>query len=146
LFAAAMSTLSSSITALGSTTMYDFIMPYYKKLKESNEVMISRLITGFWCLLLIGSAIIFMKSSQAVVELALSIASFTYGGLLGSFILGVLFRKPQIRHAIPAFITGIMVMVYIILFTSIAWTWYTLIGTLVTVSTGLILTLLWRKR
>ena len=143
LFAAAMSTLSSSITALGSTTMYDFIVPYYKKMTLTNEIHISRLITGIWCILLVGSAVLFMKSPQAVVELALSIASFTYGGLLGTFILGVLFRKPQIKHAIPAFLTGIAVMIYIILFTSIAWTWYTLIGTMATVLTGLVLTKLY---
>ena len=146
LFAAAMSTLSSSLTALGSATMYDYIIPYYKKLKPSNEILISRLITSIWSILLAGSAIFFMTSAQAVVELALSIASFTYGGLLGAFILGVLFKKPQLKHAIPAFLTGIIVMTYIILFTQIAWTWYTLIGTLVTVLTGLMLTVLWRKK
>lgn len=146
LFAAAMSTLSSSITALGSTTMYDYVMPYYKKLKQTNEVRISRLITGIWCLLLVGSAISFMKSSKVVVELALSIASFTYGGLLGTFILGVLFKKPQIKHAIPAFVTGIALMIYIIIFTSVAWTWYTLIGAMVTVLTGLLLTKIWKVK
>ncbi|SHG03696.1 transporter, SSS family [Mariniphaga anaerophila] len=146
LFAAAMSTLSSSITALGSTTMYDYVVPYYKRLNKANEIIISRLITGIWCFLLIGSAILFMQSSQVVVELALSIASFTYGGLLGTFFLGVLFRKPQIKHATPAFMTGIIVMIYIILFTSVAWTWYTLIGTMVTVITGLLLTKTWRTR
>ena len=146
LFAAAMSTLSSSLTALGSATMYDYIIPYYKKLKPSNEILISRLITSIWSILLAGSAIFFMTSAQAVVELALSIASFTYGGLLGAFILGVLFKKPQLKHAIPAFLTGIIVMTYIILFTQIAWTWYTLIGTLVTVLTGLFLTTIWKKK
>lgn len=146
LFAAAMSTLSSSLTALGSTTMYDYVVPYYKKLSHSNEIIISRIITSFWCILLIVSAIFFMKSSQAVVELALSIASFTYGGLLGTFLLGILFRKPQMKHAIPAFIIGIAVMVYIILFTSIAWTWYTFIGTFITIITGLILTMLWKNK
>jgi solute:Na+ symporter, SSS family len=140
LFAAAMSTLSSSLTALGSATMYDYVIPYYKKLNQTNEIIISRLITGVWCLLLVGSAISFMQSSQTVVELALSIASFTYGGLLGTFLLGILFKKPQIKHAIPAFLTGIAVMIYIIIFTSIAWTWYTLIGTMVTILTGLLLT------
>ena len=145
LFAAAMSTLSSSITALGSTTMYDYVMPYYKKLNRSNEVIISRLITGMWSILLVGSAIFFMNSSHVVVELALSIASFTYGGLLGTFFLGVLFKSPKINHAIPAFLAGISVMVFIILFTSIAWTWYTLIGTTVTVTTGLLLTKIWRN-
>lgn len=144
LFAAAMSTLSSSITALGSTTMYDYVVPYYKKLSQSNEIVISRLITGVWCILLVGSAILFMHSSHVVVELALSIASFTYGGLLGTFFLGVLFNSPKIKHAIPAFLAGIIVMIFIILFTSIAWTWYTLIGTSVTVITGLLLTKVWR--
>ncbi len=143
LFAAAMSTLSSSITALGSATMYDYVMPYYKKLTPVNEVAISRLITLIWCLLLVASAILFMQSSQVVVELALSIASFTYGGLLGTFFLGVFFKRPQIKHAIPAFLLGILIMIYVILFTSIAWTWYTLIGAAVTVITGLVLTRIW---
>ncbi len=141
LLAAAISTLSGSISSLGSATMYDYVMPYYKKLNPSNEIAISRIITLIWCLLLIGSALIFMQSSQAVVELALSIAAFTYGGLLGTFFLGVLFKAPQIRDAIPAFAAGILVMVYVILFTSIAWTWYTLIGATVTVIVGQLLTL-----
>lgn len=141
LFAAAMSTLSSSITALGSATMYDYVIPYYKRLTAVNELAISRLITLIWCLLLVGSAVFFMQSSQAVVELALSIASFTYGGLLGTFFLGVLFKGPRLRDAIPAFAAGIAVMIYIILFTSIAWTWYTLIGAAVTVITGQLLAL-----
>jgi len=71
LFAAAMSTLSSSLTALGSATMYDYVVPYYKKLSSANEIIISRIITTVWCLLLIGSVIVFMKSSQVVVELAI---------------------------------------------------------------------------
>ena len=139
LFAAAMSTLSSSITALGSATMYDYVKPYYKRLTTANEVAISRLITLFWCLLLVGSAIFFMQSSRVVVELALSIASFTYGGLLGTFFLGVLFKSPRLGDAIPAFAAGIIVMVYVILFTTIAWTWYTLIGAAVTVLVGQLL-------
>jgi solute:Na+ symporter, SSS family len=139
LFAAAMSTLSSSITALGSATMYDYIIPYYRKLSRANEIGLSRLITLIWCLLLTGSAIFFMQTSQAVVELALSIASFTYGGLLGTFFLGVLFKSPRLQDALPAFVIGILVMVYVILFTSVAWTWYTLIGATVTVITGKLL-------
>ncbi len=141
LFAAAMSTLSSSITALGSATMYDYVIPYYKGLTSDNEMAVSRLITLVWCLLLVGSAVFFMQSPQTVVELALSIASFTYGGLLGTFFLGVLFKAPVLRDAVPAFIAGILVMVYIILFTSVAWTWYTLIGAAVTLATGQLLSL-----
>lgn len=143
LLAAAISTLSSSMSALASVTMYDYVMPYVKRVNERNEVAVSRLITLVWCLLLVGSATVFMRSPKAVVELALSIASFTYGGLLGTFFLGVLFTRPQLHHAVPALLAGIAVMVYVILGTSIAWTWYTLIGATVTVVTGLVLTWLW---
>jgi Na+/proline symporter len=145
LLAAAISTLSSSMSSLASVTMYDYVMPYFKRVHAGNEVIVSRAITLAWCLLLVGSASIFMNSPKAVVELALSIASFTYGGLLGTFFLGVLFKKPQLRHAIPAFLAGIGVMVYVILGTRIAWTWYTLIGASVTVLTGLVLTFVWSR-
>jgi solute:Na+ symporter, SSS family len=145
LFAAAMSTLAGSISALTSATVYDYLIPYSKWFTEENQVSISRIFIVIWSALLAGSALLFMHSPRAVVELALSIASFTYGGLLGTFFLGVLFTKTRQRHAIPAFFTGIGVMVYVIFFTPIAWTWYTLIGTAVTVTVGYILTTLWKE-
>lgn len=138
LFAAAMSTLSSSLSAMASATVYDFLFPRQNGMNPVKEVTISRLVTVMWSVLLVASAIIFMRSSQTVVELALSIASLTYGALLGSFLLGLLFRRPQLPHALLAFGVGMSVMVYVILFTSVAWTWYTLIGTGATVITGIL--------
>ncbi len=146
MFAAAMSTLSSSMTALSSAAMYDYVAPYWKGLTQHNEIRTARAITFGWCLLLVGSAIAFMGSPQAVVELALSIASFTFGGLLGTYFLGVLFPAVRERHVIPAFLSGIAVMTLVIVLPmvfaglpAIAWTWYTLIGAGVTVAVGLIL-------
>lgn len=69
-----------------------------------------------------------MNSSQAVVVLGLSIASFTYGGLLGTFLLGVFFKRISQVPAIVGFLCGITGMIFIIYFTKIAWTWYTIIG------------------
>jgi len=83
--------------------------------------------------------VFFMNTSQTVVELALSIASFTYGGLLGTFLLGVLFKKPRQTEAMIAFSTGILVMVVVILLQLVAWTWYTAIGVCVTVAVGSLL-------
>jgi solute:Na+ symporter, SSS family len=140
LIAAAMSTLAGSISALTSTTVYDYLMPYSTWFRSRDEIVVSRMVIVVWSLLLAGSALFFMGSPHAVVELALSIASFTYGGLLGTFFLGVLSKNTLQKHAIPAFFSGIGVMIYIILFTPIAWTWYTLIGTSVTVGVGGLLT------
>lgn len=55
---------------------------------------------------------------------------------MGTFLLGVLFKKPQQRDALIAFAAGIIVMIGVIYFTNIAWTWYTVIGSGVTVLVG----------
>ena len=91
-------------------------------------------------MLLILFAIFFIKSSQAVVEVALSIASFTYGGLLGVFMLGLVYKKVQEREAMIGFIAGITVMVLIIFLELVAWTWFTLTGVITTVFVGSFLT------
>lgn len=140
LLAAAMSTLSGSMNSLASAVMFDFYKPLFGKTTSPDmELRISRIITALWCCLLIGSAFIFMNTPKTVVELALSIASFTYGGLLGTFLLGMLFKKTQQIDALIAFAAGVIVMIGVIYFTSIAWTWYTVIGSVTTVLVGVVM-------
>jgi len=137
LFAAAMSTLAGSMSSLASSAMIDIYKPYFgKDNDEKKELLISRIITAIWAVLLVGSAMFFMKTERTVVELALSIASFTYGGLLGSFLLGALFKKVNEIDALIGFVFGIAVMIYVILNTKIAWTWHTFIGAGATILVG----------
>jgi Na+/proline symporter len=89
-----------------------------------------------WAILLVGAAIFFMNTSQAVVELALSIASFTYGGLLGTFLLGILVKKARQEDALAGFVAGIFIMITVISLKLVAWTWFTLIGVLATLLVG----------
>jgi Na+/proline symporter len=129
LLAAAMSTLSGSISALSSTLVSDIYKPYWGKNKTGEQLLgVSRIVSLLWAGVLILSAFLFMNSNKAVVELGLSIASFTYGGLLGTFLLGIFFKKVKQTDAIIGFAAGIIGMVFIIYFTKIAWTWYTIIG------------------
>jgi sugar phosphate permease len=79
-----------------------------------------------------------MNSSQTVVELALSIASFTYGGMLGTFLLGMISKKVNQYDALIAFSCGIIGMILVILFKIVAWTWFTPLGVAITLSAGLI--------
>jgi len=60
--------------------------------------------------------------------------------LLGTFLLGLFFKKINQTEAFIGFISGILTMVYIIYFTKIAYTWYTIIGVIVTI---LIANLIW---
>jgi solute:Na+ symporter, SSS family len=146
LFAAALSTLAGSITSLSSSVMLDLYLPFKKSIDEEKNLLYSKLLTIFWATMLIFSAFIFMESSKAVVEVALSIASFTYGGLLGTFLLGLSNKKIQQNHAIAGFISAIIIMSFIIVFKVVAWTWFILIGVCVTLLVGNLLELLTRKR
>jgi hypothetical protein len=91
----------------------------------------SKLFTLFWGVVLIGGAMLFRDSRNPVVEIGLSIASFTYGGLLGTFFLGLFFKKVSESDAIIAFAASILSMVFVIYYTGIAYTWYVVIGVLV---------------
>jgi SSS family transporter len=134
LFAAAMSTLAGSMSSLSSSTIMDLYQPIFGS--RRNELFISRIITIFWAMMLVLSAVFFMNTSTAVVELALSIASFTYGGLLGTFLLGLLIKRANQTNALIGFTVGIIVMIFVISFKLVAWTWYTIIGVGVTLLFG----------
>lgn len=146
LFAAALSTLAGSISSLSSATVLDILVPYFKKFDDDKKKLFaSRLITIIWAVLLILVAFLFMESSQAVVEIALSIASFTYGGLLGTFLLGLLNKKASQEDALAGFVAGIFLMITVISLKLTAWTWFTLIGVTATLIIGSFLASLQKK-
>ena len=169
--AAAMSSLSSSLNALASSSVNDL----YERISghsmgADRGLLVSRLLTLFWGVVFIGFASLFQDSSNPVVELGLSIASFTYGGLLGAFLLGLWHDGTQQIDALVAFVVSIGAMVLVIfgvwhspaegwLFVlnpsearveaanlrTIGWPWYTALGTLVNLSVGSLLALRHRK-
>ena len=138
LLAAAMSTLSGSINSLASAVIHDFYKPYFGSSSSAgHELRLSRIVSLVWCLLLVGVAMFFIaNTSSFLVELALSIASVTYGGMLGAFLLGILFKRTRESDAIIGFIAGICVMAYLFANTKVAWTWFTFLGTCTTLIVG----------
>jgi len=110
ILAAAMSTVSSSLNSLAASATHDIYAPLAGK--QDDEVHLlkaGRMLTLIWAAILIGGAILFRFAQQGtpIVVIALQIASFTFGPLLGGFLLGTLFRRPDQRDAI----TGISVAV-----------------------------------
>lgn len=127
LFAAAMSTLSSSLSALSSTTLFDV----FPKLALRDDAMrISRWLMVGWTLIFVGFAVSFTSTQNPIVELGLGIAGFTYGGLLGAFFVGR-FTNYSTQAAFAGLISCVAGMAVIIVTTPIAWTWYTFIGILI---------------
>ncbi|MGQ9800037.1 MAG: sodium:solute symporter [Ignavibacterium sp.] len=137
IFAAALSTLAGSISSLSSSTMIDLFLNNQKgNLDESSKLFYSRIFTILWTLFLIGSAIFFMNTNKAVVELALSISSFTFGGMLGTFLLGIFNKKASEKIALLSFALSIIIVSLFIIFKIVAWTWYVFIGVGTVLITG----------
>jgi len=108
-------------------------------LDEKTKLFYSRIFTILWTVILIGSALFFMNTNKAVVELALSISSFTFGGMLGTFLLGIFNKKATEKIALTAFVISIVVVSLFIIFKIIAWTWYVFIGVFIVLIIGWIL-------
>jgi Na+/proline symporter len=81
-------------------------------------------------------AVISLHKAGRVVEVGLQIASVAYGALLGVFLLGVLTEKANQRGAVLGMLFGFSVDLYLWRWTHVPWTWWVLIGTLVTFGVG----------
>ena len=155
ILAAAMSTLSSSINSLASATMLDLYKPLRgEDLSPQQELKLSRWMTFGWGIVLAGAALVFAllqvgagRERPAAVELGLGIASYTYGGLLGVFLLGLLFKKVDEKAAALGFGAGLTALLFVVRGPvqavlpgeglGLAWTLYILVGSLVVVGVGL---------
>ena len=140
LFAAAISTLAGSITALSSSAMLDLYKPIFgKKTDDVHDLRVSRTLTIVCAATLTGVAFLFITVTQSVVEIALGIASITYGGLLGTFLLGLFFKDVDKTSAIAGFTSGIAAMLVIIIVPEkplVHWTWFVAIGSTITILVG----------
>lgn len=156
ILAAAMSTVSGALNSLAAATLHDLYLPLTGKKPEDPGVLkISKAFTLVWAVILIGGAMLYRNEGTPVVTIALSIASFTYGGLLGAFFLAMLVRRARQRDAITGMAVGISAMSVVVFakalsgwfpgleptlapFARIAWPWFVLIGTSLTFVTGLL--------
>lgn len=144
--AAAMSTVSSSLNSLASATTHDLYAPFSRRGDDEVHLLrAGRAFTLLWAAILVGGAILFRFVSEGtpIVVIALQVASFTYGGLLGGFLLGVLSRRADQRDAILG-------MAAATVFMTVLWAaqqfgamekvvdtlWFALIGSAVTVAVG----------
>ena len=66
----------------------------------------------------------------------MTIASITFGSLLGLFLLGRLNRRATPGGALAGMAAGLVVLLYIKFGTPLAWTWYVLVGSAVTFGVG----------
>ena len=132
IFAVAMSNASGSLNSLASSSMIDFSKDRTAT-SAHQQVRHSRYATLVWGVVLGALGLI---PWGHVLEAGLTIASITYGGLLGVFLLGLWNRHANQTGALVGLFTGIIVMVSVRFGTHLAYTWYVLTGTILTFAVG----------
>jgi Na+/proline symporter len=143
IFAAAMSTLSSSLNSSAATAIGDFYLPLTGGRKgDGHYLKVSKILTAVWGVIQITVAIVAIRLSSRVVDEVLGIASFTNGVILGVFLLGTFTKRVRQMAAFVGIIAGASVMLYVKLRTGITWQWYVLIGSTTTFVVGYVTSLL----
>ena len=145
ILAAAMSNLSAALNALASSSIMDFYMSFHPQASEAARMRLSRLSTFFWALLLFAIAVLCLHKVGRVIEVGLQIASIAYGALLGVFLLGVLTRRANQRGAMVGMLFGFSVELFLWQRTHVPWTWWVMIGTMMTFGVGYVASLLRRE-
>src|SRR5262249_56191336 len=89
--AATMSTHSGAINSLAAASTHDIYLPISgRSADDPRTLRVARWLAFAWGVVLTGGALLFPTNTKTpVVVVALSIASFTYGGLLGGVLLAI---------------------------------------------------------
>jgi Na+/proline symporter len=89
-------------------------------------------LTLVWGVVQIAVALAARNSGRSALDQALSIASLINGPVLGVFLVGTFIKRASQTPTLIGMIASMIVMLYIRFFTPVAWTWYVLIGSLIT--------------
>jgi SSS family solute:Na+ symporter len=129
IFAAA---LSSSLNSIAATAVNDLYKPFRPRRDDRHYLRVSHWLTLVWGIVQIAVALLAMRQNRSALDQALSVASLINGPVLGVFLVGTFLRRVSEPPALLGMLASIVVMLYIRFWTPLAWTWYVLIGSLVT--------------
>ncbi len=145
IFTAAMSSSSGELNSLAAVSVMDIYRRHIKKDATDRQYLIaSRLFTAMW-----GAwAVVFAQYAKylgSLVEAVNQVGSFFYPVLLGVFVLAFFFRRVRGSAAFWAMLLGEAAIIALAVFTKVAFLWYNVIGTVIVVICGLLLSLVQKQ-
>jgi solute:Na+ symporter, SSS family len=136
-FAAAMSTLSSSLNSSATAVVTDFYRPLARSASPERLLRVTKGFTLFFGLVQVLVALGGPLLGRTVVESVLAVAGFTTGITLGVFFLGIFTTRVGQKAALVGLVSGLATITAVAFGTHLAWPWYTLVGSLATFGFGL---------
>ena len=145
IFGATMASISAEVNSLATVSMVDIYKRHFRKLAPDRHYLnVSRAATVFWgCYAVITAQ--YVGGLGSLVEAVNLLGSFFYGGMLGVFVLAFYFKRVRARGAFYGVLAGEAVIFAAYFLTNIAYLWLNVIGCLVVVATGVLITRLSRQ-
>jgi SSS family solute:Na+ symporter len=145
IFAAAMSTISAEVNSLATVSVIDIYQRHLRKgASDAHYLFVSRAFTAFWCTYAIVTAQ-FSTGLGSLIVLVNELGSYFYGGMLGVFALAFYFPRVSANAAFAAVLIGEAAIFTLSRFTD-AFLWYNVVGAVVVVVSGVLLTFVWPRR
>lgn len=140
LFAAAMSSLDSTINSLSATSVRDIIDRFFKRKKNitpKQDLLISKGFTVFWGIVCISFSFFVGNISDSIIVSINKIGSLANGPILAAFLLAILTRRATDQGTIIGIFAGFFANLYLWLFVpGVSWMWWNAIGCVVTFLVG----------
>jgi Na+/proline symporter len=143
ILAVAMSNASGSLNSLSASSVLDLNALRGRAIDPTKFLKISRRMTLVW-----GTVLIFfglVKWQHSLLETGLAIASLPFGSLLGLFLLGTLDSRANSIGSLAGMFAGLAAVLTVYLASTIAYTWYVLIGSCVTFLVGALVSRIARR-
>jgi solute:Na+ symporter, SSS family len=145
IFAAAMTASSGELNALATTTVMDVYRRHIRQgASDAHYLKVAKLATGFWGVFACVVAL-FAARQGSLIEVVNKFGSFFYGSMLGVFVLAIGTKRATGRGAFWGMLCGLASVAVVSNLTKISYLWYNVIGCVVVVAVGMLLSLLGKK-
>jgi len=115
----------------------DFYLRYVNSTPSDEYLLrLSKRLTIFWGIVQLLVALGAQWLAQSVLDAGLSVLSLTTGPVLGAFCLGVLTKRANGTGALAGITVSAIVMFATWWTTTLAWTWYVAVGSVVCFAVG----------
>ena len=140
IFSASMGSTSGEINSLATVSVVDIYRRYFvRSASDRHYLMASRALTAFWGAYAIAFATIGARGFGALIVRVNIVGSWFYGGMLGVFVLAFYCKHVRGTAAFCGVIAGEAAIFAAAWFTRISFLWYNVIGCVVVVAVGLLL-------
>lgn len=135
---AAMSASAAELTALSTASVIDFYQRFGPADPDDAHLLwASRVATGFWGLFA-SIVAVWAVELGSLIEVVNRFGSLFYGSILGVFLLAIGVKRANSTGAFVGVIVGMATIVYVATFTNVAFLWHNLIGAVVVVAVGIV--------